>query len=76
MTAKDWATFGEFIRRNGDWNGVQVIDKQLLTECFRGTEQNPAYGLTWWLKEPITAEGYQPQQRLPIANGDINNLSD
>ncbi len=53
MTARDWAIFGEFMRQGGIWNGKQIISKELLAECFQGTKQNPAYGLTWWLKKPV-----------------------
>jgi len=53
MTARDWAIFGEFMRQGGTWNGKQIISKELLAECLQGTAQNPAYGLTWWLKKPV-----------------------
>ncbi|MBL8848809.1 MAG: serine hydrolase [Planctomycetaceae bacterium] len=53
MTARDWGTFGEFIRLGGVWNGEQVIAAEPLAECFQGSEQNPAYGLTWWLNDPV-----------------------
>ena len=53
MTARDWAVFGEFVRLSGQWNGKQIIRKELLTECLQGTKPNPAYGLTWWLKRPV-----------------------
>jgi CubicO group peptidase (beta-lactamase class C family) len=53
MTARDWAIFGEFMRQGGTWNGKQIISKELLAECLQGTPQNPAYGLTWWLKKPV-----------------------
>jgi CubicO group peptidase (beta-lactamase class C family) len=55
VTARDWATYGEFIRRNGNWNDRPILDPALLRECFRGTKANPAYGLTWWLKAPVPA---------------------
>jgi CubicO group peptidase (beta-lactamase class C family) len=55
-TARDWAKFGEFVRQGGKWDGKQVVDAKLLAECFRGTPQNPAYGLTWWLKKEVTAD--------------------
>ncbi|HEX4143196.1 MAG TPA: serine hydrolase [Pirellulales bacterium] len=54
MTGRDWATFGEFVRRGGNWKGQQILDANLLRECFVGTRQNPAYGLTWWLKAPVS----------------------
>lgn len=54
MTARDWATFGEFVRLGGTWKGQELIGAESLAECFKGTEQNPAYGLAWWLKEPVS----------------------
>ncbi len=53
MTARDWARFGEFMRLGGSWDGKQLIRKELLAECLQGTRQNPAYGLTWWLRKPV-----------------------
>jgi CubicO group peptidase (beta-lactamase class C family) len=53
ITARDWAIFGEFMRQGGTWNSKQIISKELLAECLQGTTQNPAYGLTWWLKKPV-----------------------
>jgi CubicO group peptidase (beta-lactamase class C family) len=53
MTARDWAVFGELMRQGGTYNGKQIIRQELLTECWQGTKQNPAYGLTWWLKKPV-----------------------
>ena len=53
MTARDWAVFGEFMRQGGTYSGKQIIRKELLAECWQGTKQNPAYGLTWWLKNPV-----------------------
>lgn len=53
MTARDWGTFGEFIRLGGAWQEKQVIAADALAECFHGSEQNPAYGLTWWLNDPV-----------------------
>ncbi|MBC8153858.1 MAG: serine hydrolase [Bacteroidetes bacterium] len=55
MTAHDWATFGEFVRNRGLWQGKQLIRPELIDECMKPTiPQNPTYGLTWWLKEPVS----------------------
>jgi CubicO group peptidase (beta-lactamase class C family) len=56
VTARDWATFGEFIRREGNWNSKQILDPALLRDCFRGSKANPAYGLAWWVKSPMSDE--------------------
>ena len=56
VTARDWATYGEFIRREGNWNNQQILDPALLRDCFKGSKANPAYGLTWWLKSPVSEE--------------------
>ncbi len=56
VTARDWATYGEFIRREGSWNNKQILDPTLLRDCFSGSKANPAYGLTWWIKSPVSEE--------------------
>lgn len=53
LNAREWAKFGELIRRGGDWNGTQVLPREGVLEMFRGTAANPAYGLTWWLNVPV-----------------------
>jgi CubicO group peptidase (beta-lactamase class C family) len=72
MTARDWAAFGEFIRLGGNWKGKPVIDGRLLATCFQGTEQNPAYGLTWWLKHPVSAE---LRRKIPILSREWGDLA-
>lgn len=57
LSALDWLSFGKLIYQHGRWNGKQIIDSALLSECFKPTQpQNPAYGLSWWLKEPVSAQ--------------------
>lgn len=56
MTARDWATFGEFIRLGGKWKNKQIVGEKFLAECFKGATTNPAYGLTWWLKRTVGAD--------------------
>lgn len=73
VTAKDWAKFGELVRLDGKVDGKQVLDPKLLAECFQGSTHNPAYGLTWWLKKPVTAE---QRRKVPILSrewGDVAN---
>jgi len=56
ITSRDWATFGEFVRLEGLWQGKKIIAPEHVAECFKGTTANPAYGQTWWLKEEVTPE--------------------
>ncbi|MBL8087625.1 MAG: beta-lactamase family protein [Chthonomonas sp.] len=49
ITARDWLTFGEFVRQEGRWNGKQLIDAGLMKELYQPTKSNPAYGMSWWL---------------------------
>jgi CubicO group peptidase (beta-lactamase class C family) len=56
LTARQWANYGEFIRRQGNWNNQQILDPTLLRECFKGSKANPSYGLTWWLKSPASEQ--------------------
>ncbi|HUT93048.1 MAG TPA: serine hydrolase [Thermoguttaceae bacterium] len=71
MTAREWAQFGEFMRLGGVWHGKQIIAKELLAECLTGTPQNPAYGLTWWLKEPVPEEIIR---QVPILQRDMGDM--
>lgn len=68
MTARDWLTFGEFIRLDGSWKGKQLIDPKVLAQLFTGTEANPAYGISWWLGDEnemqmMRADGVTPRGR-------------
>lgn len=66
LTAREWAKFGEFVRRNGavpaptdadpDANR-QLLRPDLLAQCFVPSKANPAYGLTWWLPGNTAAAG-------------------
>ncbi|MFM8470414.1 MAG: serine hydrolase domain-containing protein [Limisphaerales bacterium] len=49
LTAREWAKFGQFLLNRGAWNNHQLVSRELLAECFRGTKAHPAYGLTFWL---------------------------
>ena len=59
------------MRLGGQWNGQQIIRKERLAECVRSTRQNPAYGLTWWLRKPV------PDliiRRVPILQRDMGDI--
>ena len=67
MTARDWATFGEMIRRGGVHNGVRILEEQLVRELFRPAVSNPNYGLSWWLVGAA-------MQRMPTRGPDQNSV--
>lgn len=60
LAAEQWAKIGEFVRRGGVQNGTPLVDPGAFAELFRGSDVNPAYGLTWWLprasasNDPVT----------------------
>ncbi len=49
ISARNWAKFGLLIRDKGKWNGKQILDPELLKECFQGSRANPSYGICFWL---------------------------
>ncbi len=55
LTAREWAKLGELVRLQGTWKGTEVIPAALMAELRRGTEANPAYGLSWWLNVDVPA---------------------
>ncbi|MCO4746599.1 MAG: serine hydrolase [Proteobacteria bacterium] len=52
-TAHEWARYGVLIRDDGLWEGERVLPEGVRERCTTGSEANPAYGLTWWLNQPI-----------------------
>lgn len=75
MTARHWAAFGEWVRREGDWNGKRILSRTRLAECFVGTPQNPAYGLSWWLRDPVSADLIRsiPQLQDEVGGGIVTS---
>lgn len=55
LAANEWAKIGELVRGGGIHNGASLIDPATLIELFRGSDANPAYGLTWWLPRASNA---------------------
>lgn len=55
LAAGEWAKIGEFVRLGGKVEGKPLVDPAALAELFKGSETNPAYGLTWWLPRATLA---------------------
>jgi CubicO group peptidase (beta-lactamase class C family) len=49
LSPHDWLKFGQFLAAQGQWHGQQLLDPQLLQDCWLGSAANPAYGLGFWL---------------------------
>ena len=48
FTARDWATFGDWVRTGGG----DLVDRATLAQCFVPSHGNPGYGMSWWLLRP------------------------
>lgn len=49
LTAREWAKYGQLILDEGRQGNKEILNKDLLSECFKGSTVNPGYGLTFWL---------------------------
>ena len=67
VTARDWATFGEFLRTGGRG----IVRPALLAECARPYATNPAYGLTFWLDQPVPPEIVRD---VPLLRADMASI--
>ena len=52
LTARDWAVFGEFVRKGGQHGGKDLLDAMILGECFKVSRTNASYRMTWWGATP------------------------
>lgn len=77
LTARQWAKFGELIRNEGSFvatdggDPVQVVSAQELKKCFQGTQANPAYGITFWLNQPVPASQRRRIRQLQFGTDDM-----
>lgn len=62
LAPREWARFGEFVRKGGvvreeSGKDVRLLRADLLAECFRPSPANARYGMTWWL--PLGGEAVE-----------------
>lgn len=57
LTAREWARLGDLVLNGGTYGGERLVDHALLEECFRGTEANPAFGMTFWVNREAGKRG-------------------
>ncbi|MCU0980913.1 MAG: serine hydrolase, partial [Pirellulaceae bacterium] len=52
LTARNWAKLGQWLLQGGQWEGKQIVRKDLLAELVKPSKTNPGHGLALWLNEP------------------------
>jgi CubicO group peptidase (beta-lactamase class C family) len=71
LTAREWAKFGEFMRRGGAASTAggqtQVVRSELLAELLLPSSANPRYGMTFWLNP--RGVDTDPEETLVAAAG-------
>jgi CubicO group peptidase (beta-lactamase class C family) len=66
LTAQNWLKFGQLLAAKGQWRGQQLLDPQLLQNCWQGSVANPAYGLGFWLNPQTGGLNAWGKPLLPI----------
>lgn len=61
LTPREWAKFGEFMLRDGNWQGEQLIPASIMTSLREPSIPNVGHGLALWLNTPGGA-AYAGQQ--------------
>ncbi|MCC7159903.1 MAG: serine hydrolase, partial [Ignavibacteria bacterium] len=51
-TARDWATFGDFLRNGGSVKGAQIVPRDWIQFMKTPSPRNPGYGAHLWLNRP------------------------
>ncbi len=69
LTAREWAKYGELIRRRGKWGEKQVLDAKLLEQLFQRSEAFRWYGVTWWLPQAKRGVRVDLPEDLVLAAG-------
>ncbi|KAF0106753.1 MAG: beta-lactamase [Anaerolineaceae bacterium] len=64
LTPRNFATWGQFVLQKGNWNGEQLVRKDLMEELFKPSSANPGFGLFLWLNQP-GGQGAVPQMAAP-----------
>jgi CubicO group peptidase (beta-lactamase class C family) len=52
LTAHNWGKYGQWLLQGGEWNGKQIVKKELLHELVKPSAANPGHGLALWLNQP------------------------
>ncbi len=58
LTAPDMIKIGELYRRDGVWNGQQIVPADWIQQSTSPSTLNPDYGLLWWILGEPEGPGY------------------
>jgi len=61
-TARDYARFGEMLRNEGSFKGVQILPKKWVAEMVTPSPRSPQYGLQTWLNRPVANSPLFPER--------------
>ena len=51
VIAREWTKYGQWLLQDGEWNGKQIVRKDLLHELLKPSDANPGHGLALWLNQ-------------------------
>ncbi|UCD76455.1 MAG: hypothetical protein JSV91_05930, partial [Phycisphaerales bacterium] len=75
LTAREWAKLGELMRNKGKCDDKQVIEADILAECFKPCPIMPTYGLAIWLGEgQAQYQGWGPKDLVYAVGGGFQRL--
>ena len=63
LTAPDMIKIGELYRRDGVWNGQQIVPSDWIHQSTSPSEYNEEYGLLWWILGEPDGPGYAASGR-------------
>jgi CubicO group peptidase (beta-lactamase class C family) len=63
LTAPDMIKIGELYRRDGVWNGQQIVPADWIHQSTSPSEHNEEYGLLWWIIGEPDGPGYAASGR-------------
>ena len=58
LTAPDMLKIGELYRRDGVWNGQQIVPADWIQQSIAPSTLNKEYGLLWWIINEPEGAGY------------------
>jgi CubicO group peptidase (beta-lactamase class C family) len=64
FTAREWIKYGQWLLQGGEWNGKQIVRKDLMAELVKPSPTNAGHGLALWLNQP-GGQGSHPLHVAP-----------